>query len=42
MVVYTFNPGILRQKILRQKWLDLCGFEASLVFMASSRIARAT
>jgi hypothetical protein len=38
MVVHTFNPS----KIGRQRQVDLCEFEASLVYRASSRTARAT
>jgi hypothetical protein len=37
VVVHAFNPSSWRQ---RQE--DLCEFEASLVYLVSSRIARAT
>lgn len=36
VVVYPFNPSRQRQKLV-----DLCMFEASLVYMPSSKITRA-
>ena len=38
MVAHTFSPNIFG----KQKQVDFCEFEASLVYRASSRTARAT
>lgn len=38
MVTHTFNPSTLR----KQRQVDLCKFEASLVYMVGYRPARST